>query len=185
MSASPQPPLPWQCHAPVGAPTRWALAALALAVLGPITTLPLVQGGLTTGNARNVSFWYAPATYGGADINATLDLLSKHRDTVTSVMVYCGYDMGPGGHLAVDTATNAMCFDTTGADSEGIFPRLAALGIGRELILNSGTNNISDYRLFWANVTNVQQLDNLVRQYDATGLHFDLEPQVREMVVGG
>lgn len=68
-----------------------------------------------------------------------------------------------------------MCLDAAGG---GIFPRLAAMDIGPELILNSGTNNIKDYHIFWANASNVDRLVALVAQYRAVGLHFDLEPQV-------
>jgi hypothetical protein len=35
---------------------------------------------------RNVSFWYAPASYGGSDIGAVLQVLKNNSGAVTSVM---------------------------------------------------------------------------------------------------
>ena len=37
---------------------------------------------------RDVSFWYGPASYGGEDINNTLNILRANREAVSSVMVF-------------------------------------------------------------------------------------------------
>ena len=47
-------------------------------------------------------------------------------------------------------STPALCLNPApGRDS--LFGGLRSMGVKPELVLNSGNNNISDYRLFWAN----------------------------------
>ena len=137
---------------------------------------PLPTGAAAPANPRNVSFWYAPASYGGADINATLAVIKSHADIITSVMVYCGHGVGPGGVIETDNQTEGWCLSPVAKG--GIFPSLQQMGIGAELVLNSGTNDIKDMRALWAdNKTVVPYLVNEAKRYGATGWHFDLEPQ--------
>eukprot|EP00037_Helgoeca_nana_P018478 m.176806 g.176806 ORF g.176806 m.176806 type:complete len:303 (+) comp24460_c0_seq1:1735-2643(+) len=121
---------------------------------------------------RNVSFWYAPASYGGSDIGAVLQVLKNNSGAVTSVMNYCGTSIGPGGSLLQDEANAALCTKT-------LLPGLTAIGVNPEIVLNSGTNNVSDYRLFFANASQqIPVLVSVAKRFGAVGINMDLEPQV-------
>ena len=94
---------------------------------------------------RTVSFWYAPASYGGMDINNTVNLLAQHPGVVSTVLVYCGHSANGG--LKVDAKTLALCTD--GVPHAGQPPLLQALkrqGIAWELVLDSGSSDVDDYR---------------------------------------
>eukprot|EP00658_Telonema_sp_P-2_P049346 TRINITY_DN3751_c0_g1_i6.p1 TRINITY_DN3751_c0_g1~~TRINITY_DN3751_c0_g1_i6.p1 ORF type:complete len:185 (-),score=41.79 TRINITY_DN3751_c0_g1_i6:53-607(-) len=45
---------------------------------------------------RWVSFWYAPAAN---DLNQTIDVLTRNKDAVSSVMLYCGHSVSGTGKL--------------------------------------------------------------------------------------
>ena len=124
-----------------------------------------------TANDRRVSFWYGPGSYGGGDINATLALLAAHKDVVTNVFVYCGHSVGPGG-LAFDAKLGAYCLDT------GLLAGIRALGIAPEIVVDSGSSDVVDYRAFFANASaNVAALAAEAKRFGAAGVSFDLEPQ--------
>ena len=65
-------------------------------------------------------------------------------------MLYCGTAVGPGGTLVGDANTAEYCLPSAGG---GLIPGLKAIGVNPEIVLNSGTNNVSDYRLIFANAT--------------------------------
>ena len=121
---------------------------------------------------RRVSFWYAPGSYGGGDINATLDLVRAHKNVVTSVFLYCGHSVGEAGAFVADSKTGLLCTST------GLISQLAALEVEPELCLNSGTSNVSDYRRMFANSTAViADMVRIGKQWNAKGWSMDLEPQ--------
>jgi hypothetical protein len=59
-----------------------------------------------------------------------------------------------------------------------IIPGLEKIGVVPEIVLNSGTNNIADYRTFFANKSVIQALVTTATKFRARGLNLDLEPQV-------
>ena len=129
---------------------------------------------------RTVSFWYAPASYGGMDINNTVNLLAQHPGVVSTVLVYCGHSANGG--LKVDAKTLALCTD--GVPHAGQPPLLQALkrqGIAWELVLDSGSSDVDDYRAsLFANASVVPALVSSPRRklsFGARGWNFDLEPQ--------
>jgi hypothetical protein len=150
-----------------------------------------------TGSGRRVSFWYGPASYGGGDINATLALLARNRNAVTNVFVYCGHSVDATGlaydpkqvrtHEAEvaaaartrarthrssnDLKQGAFCLDT------GLMKGIAALGIAPEIVVNSGSSNVTDYRAFFKNASaNIAALAADGARFGARGISFDLEP---------
>lgn len=136
----------------------------------------LLLTGVVAGT-RDVSFWYGPASYGGEDMDAVVSLMANHSNTVSSVMIYCGHGIGPGGTLSYDAANAAMCLGSGGPGSgTGLIRRLRAVGVIPEIVLNSGTSNITDFHLFWANDSMVEALVQAVTAFQAGGINLDLEP---------
>jgi hypothetical protein len=81
---------------------------------------------------RRVSFWYAPGSYGGADINQTLDLLKKHENITTNLFVYCGYSIDGNG-ITIDEKLVKMCSETK------LIDRVASLGVHPEVGLSTAS----------------------------------------------
>ena len=79
--------------------------------------------------------------------------------------------------LTYDDANAAMCLGTGGAGSgTGLIHRLRAVGVTPEIVLNSGTSNITDFHLFWANESMPAALVSEVAAFKAGGINLDLEP---------
>ena len=118
---------------------------------------------------RAVSWWYAPSSYGGADINDTLAVLAQHK-AATSLMLYCGHGVDNEGRLTLDSSSLVLC--------EGMLPRLRALNIKAEFVLNDGCTNVTAHKRFFANASAVvPQLVAIGRRYGIDGWNLDLEPQ--------
>ena len=168
-------------------------ACLCLVVPGVATLAPA---------KKRVSFWYAPDSYNGADINVrilsfsrglmssqylvsphvlvsfivdgqnTLAKLRQHRDAVTNVFVYCGYGINASG-LYFDPSIGALCTDTN------LLRDLKAMGITTELVINSGSSDIKDYRAFFAKgKESIAAIESAADALNVAGVSFDLEPQV-------
>lgn len=134
-----------------------------------IATLLACSGAAAT---RQVSFWYGPGSYGGQDIGNVLQVLDKNRNAVTNLFIYCGHSVGAAG-LEVDDKLMALCVDNS------LLARVAALGIQPEIVVDSGSSDVTHYRPFFANSTaNINVLIEDARRLNATGVSFDLEPQV-------
>ena len=133
--------------------------------------LSLLALATAESGARRVSFWYAPNSYGGGDINATVELLRAHKDAVTNLFVYCGHSIDASG-LAYNPKTGAYCLN-------GLMRDISALGMSPEIVVDSGSSNVSDYRAFFANGTaHITALVAEAARFGAKGVSFDLEPQV-------
>jgi hypothetical protein len=144
--------------------------------------LLLMGCGFAIGEAvahdRWVSFWYGPASYGGSDINATLNMLSTHRKAVTSVMVYCGHTVASDRITLDSNSTPGLCLDPA-PGRDALFAGMKKVGVKPELCLNGGNSNISDYRRFFANAEeNVADMVKIGKTFGAAGWNMDLEPQV-------
>eukprot|EP00041_Stephanoeca_diplocostata_P025672 m.677550 g.677550 ORF g.677550 m.677550 type:complete len:641 (-) comp22798_c1_seq1:986-2908(-) len=115
---------------------------------------------------RSVSFWYAPAAN---DVNQTIAVLTAHAKVVTSVMLYCGHSVDVNGRII--GSVMPLCSDI-------LLPKLKALGIGAEFVLNDGSTNVTAHKLMMANVTAVSaELAAIGKQHGIYGWNLDLEPQ--------
>jgi len=76
----------------------------------PLGVEPAVQPAMPAAPTRAVSWWYAPSSYGGADINDTLAVLAQHG-AATSLMLYCGHAVDNEGALTLDAGSLAPCGD--------------------------------------------------------------------------
>eukprot|EP00040_Diaphanoeca_grandis_P041083 m.262489 g.262489 ORF g.262489 m.262489 type:complete len:315 (+) comp45810_c0_seq1:34-978(+) len=127
--------------------------------------------GFAGNSSRMVSFWYDPAAYGGSDINATLDLVRSHPGAVSRVMIYCGHGVGAGGSIVNDPKNNALCLDA------GLIAGLKSAGVVPELVLNSGTSNVADFRALFANASaQIAFLVSEAKRFGVGGWNLDLEP---------
>eukprot|EP00937_MAST-01D_sp_MAST-1D-sp2_P002748 g2748.t1 len=130
-----------------------------------------VAVAMSTPPQPQVSFWYGPGSYGGEDMGATVELLRAHRGAVTNLLVYCGHSVGARG-LEYDAKLGALCLES------GLLANVSALGIAPEIVVDSGSSNVTDYRRFFANASaNIAALAAEGRRFGAAGIHFDLEPQ--------
>ncbi len=134
-------------------------------VLGFVSIL--LNLSLSVQGERWVSFWYAPSA---VDLNSTIRLLERHKDVVTSVMLYCGHGVNNDGTLKVQASD--IC-----VGKNGIVPALRKLGIGVEFVVNDGCTNATAHKLFMANATSISTLTTIAKKYNLTGWNLDLEPQ--------
>lgn len=134
----------------------------------PCYTLPPLPVPYESPN-RSVSFWYSPSA---ADLNSTLAVLSAHRSSVTSVMLYCGHGVDNQGQLVGQVSE--LCYDGQGG---GLVPRLACLGIRAEFVLNDLSTNVTAQKIWMANSSNMDALVTIGKQYGVMGWNLDLEPQ--------
>ena len=127
----------------------------------------LLKLSLFVAGERWVSFWYAPTS---ADLNSTIGVLRRHKDAVTSVMLYCGHSVDNTGQFVGEAPE--IC-----VGKNGIVPALRELGIGVEFVVNDGSTNATAHKAFMANATNVGTLTSIAKKYNLTGWNLDLEPQ--------
>ena len=182
-------------------------ALVSLAKAEASNSLRLSPQPLTTTSERKVSFWYAPGSYGGGDINVrfskswwcfvvvfclyhvvhglisrslqylwlsqnTLAVLAANPGVVTNVFLYCGHEVVSGG-LTVDPSLEKLCLETN------LIAGLVDLNIAPEIVINSGNNDVKDYRNFFANETaNLAAVVAEAARFGTKGVSFDLEPQV-------
>ena len=138
--------------------------------MASLTTSVLLLSALAAPQ-QQVSLWYGPGSYGGEDMAATVELLRAHSGAVTNLLVYCGHSVGATG-LEYDPKLGALCLEG------GLLANVSALGIVPEIVVDSGSSNVTDYRRFFANATaNIAALVAEGGRFGAQGIHFDLEPQ--------
>eukprot|EP00658_Telonema_sp_P-2_P049344 TRINITY_DN3751_c0_g1_i1.p1 TRINITY_DN3751_c0_g1~~TRINITY_DN3751_c0_g1_i1.p1 ORF type:complete len:350 (-),score=73.31 TRINITY_DN3751_c0_g1_i1:406-1455(-) len=116
---------------------------------------------------RWVSFWYAPAAN---DLNQTIDVLTRNKDAVSSVMLYCGHSVSGTGKLV--GSVSPLC-----VGPGGIVPALRALGIAVEFVVNDGSTNVTAHKLFMKDPSSVDQLLVIGKANGLSGWNLDLEPQ--------
>jgi hypothetical protein len=121
-----------------------------------------------------VSFWYSPIgpTYGPWEPDWTnmLKKVEAHKHTITSVILFCGISVAPGG--AVGGNVSAACANT-------IIPGLLKIGVRVEICLESGTSDVKDYRLLFARDPQplASRMVAIGTKHRLSGWNMDLEPQ--------
>ena len=87
-----------------------------------------------------VSFWYDAGT--PSDWPALLGKVGTHKDVITSVILFCGVSVAPGGAVVGNISTGC---------ATSLIPSLLKLGVRVEMTVESGTSDVRDYRrLFFA-----------------------------------
>lgn len=120
-----------------------------------------------TSSTRWVSFWYSPSD---SDLNQTLDVLTRHAEAVTSVMLYCGQGVDNNGRF--EYATSEIC------NKDGVLlSTLRSLNIGIEFVVNDGSTNVTAHKRWMRNASSVDALVSIAEEYNLTGWNLDLEPQ--------
>ena len=124
---------------------------------------------------RAVSFWYdatnASTAYSPRDGAAMLAKVAAHKELITSVILFCGITVAPGGKV-VGTLSDG-CTKT-------LIPGLLSLGVRVEGTVEAGTCDITDYRaLFTADPQPLaDRLAALGKAHNLSGWNMDLEPQI-------
>lgn len=72
-----------------------------------------------------------------------------------------------------------LCLKPVAPEPLALIPGLESIGVNPEIVLNSGTSNVSDYRIFFANASEqIPALVAIAQRFSARGVNLDLEPQV-------
>jgi hypothetical protein len=104
-----------------------------------------VSGGPPAWPSPAVSFWYdatnASTGYDASDGAAMLAKVAAHKGVITSVILFCGITVAPGGKV-VGTLSDG-CTKT-------LIPGLLSLGVRVEGTVEAGTCDIKDYRALFA-----------------------------------
>eukprot|EP00656_Telonema_subtile_P039633 TRINITY_DN44721_c0_g1_i1.p1 TRINITY_DN44721_c0_g1~~TRINITY_DN44721_c0_g1_i1.p1 ORF type:complete len:245 (+),score=47.46 TRINITY_DN44721_c0_g1_i1:177-911(+) len=116
---------------------------------------------------RSVSFWYSPSA---GDLNQTISVLTRNKDAVTSMMLYCGHSVSNEGKLV--GTVSPLC-----VGPGGIVPALVELGIGVEFVVNDGSTNATAHKIFMADPTSIPSLLAIGQANKISGWNLDLEPQ--------
>jgi hypothetical protein len=141
------------------------------------TSWPIEQVSLgpPTWPERSVSFWYDCSGCSGTqpDWPSLLRKVKAHKAAITSIILFCGVEIAPGGLVAGLERWNSSACATQ------LVPSLLRLGVRVEMGVQSGTSDVRDYRrLFAADPQHLaEQLAALGRQHGLSGWNMDLEPQ--------
>eukprot|EP01052_Picozoa_sp_SAG31_P022480 SAG31_NODE_1789_length_7236_cov_7.210607_9_plen_392_part_00 len=122
-----------------------------------------------------ISFWYDCSGCSGAqpDWPPLLAKVAAHRAQITSIILFCGVKIEPGGIVAGLNRWN------TSACATQLVPGILALGVRVEIGIESGTSDANDYRGLFSNSTQplAEHLAFLGRAHGLSGWNMDLEPQ--------
>ena len=158
-------------------PMRYILPTgvpLAL-VVAAATNSASSQMGPPAWPERAVSFWYDCSGCSGPqpDWPSLLHKVATHKASITSIILFCGVEVAPGGAVAGLGRWNSSACATQ------LVPSLLQLGVRVEMGIQSGTSDIRDYRqLFAADPQHLaQHLAALGRRHGLSGWNMDLEPQ--------
>lgn len=148
---------------------------LALALLA-VSTIPATADlGPPAWPSPAVSFWYdatnASTVYSPRDGVAMLAKVAAHKELITSVILFCGITVAPGGKVV--GMLSEACTKT-------LIPGLLSLGVRVEGTVEAGTCDIKDYRALFAADPQplAERLAALGKAHNLSGWNMDLEPQI-------
>lgn len=116
---------------------------------------------------RRVSFYLAPSM---EDADYYVDVLREQggNKVATSLLMWCGLQVGPGGVFTVDATKHAVCTYMRG--------KLAPMQIEVEPIVAS--NNFTNLHDLYENSnTSIQAITSYIKETNLTGISWDTEPK--------
>jgi hypothetical protein len=145
---------------------RGDVAAMLTAPL--LVTLAAASAAIEPWPEPAVSFWFDASN--PAEFVPLLQKVGAHKDAITSVILFCGVSVAPGG--AIGGNISSAC-------AAQLIPGLRQLGVKVEMTVESGTSDVKDYRVLFAADPQplAERLAAMGTAHGISGWNMDLEPQ--------